>query len=289
MTVTAGRKPLLASSADAGRQPGPLRAVLVAAVCLAVGQALGWWVVRETGLRSDSHGANAVFNVVAFAPTALLLVLWVTRWERRPFASLGFRGPRGLRRAVVGVITAIAGLLVLNLAVSAVGGGGDSGSGATATAVQAAFLLASFAVQAPTEELLFRGYLLPALGHRWGATGGVLFSSALFGAVHLVNAGATPQYALLTFLLGLCLAYWALADGSLWRPAAFHTVWNWAPSALSSGDTTENGNGAKGLDGPTVTAAALVLLLIAATALWSYRRARRRPMAAGADAVAPGH
>ncbi|MCK1794462.1 CPBP family intramembrane metalloprotease [Streptomyces sp. XM4193] len=251
---------------------GPLVAVLVVAVCLTIGLSFAWLVLRAVGADPDSPAGTGWGNVLGFAPAAALLGLWVVRREQRPFSALGLRGPGRVRRLLLGVGTAIVGLIVLNIVAGAVASGSEQEGGGALALPQALLLLVTFAVQAPTEELLFRGFLLPVLCRRWGMAAGVLLTSALFGLAHLINPAAPPVYALLTFLLGLALAMWTLADGNLWRACAFHTVWNWAPTAFGGGG---DGN-ASGLDAATVTSVACVLALLAACALWSLRRSLRR-------------
>jgi membrane protease YdiL (CAAX protease family) len=51
------------------------------------------------------------------------------------------------------------------------------------------------------EEVLFRGLLQPAMATKLGATGGLLASSLVFGALH----AATPRYLLLAFGLSAYL------------------------------------------------------------------------------------
>ncbi|NJP64733.1 CPBP family intramembrane glutamic endopeptidase [Streptomyces spiramenti] len=279
MTETARSEPLALDREQPGRRAGPALALLVVAVCLVVGQLLARLILRSSGVDGDSLAGLGLFNVVAFGPTAALLAAWVVFGERRPLSVLGLRGGSRYRKIAAGVGTALVGLVVLNVAVSALGPGTDAageGSAPSVTAWQMALLLVTFAVQAPTEELLFRGYLLPALRERWGVAAGVLLSSALFAAAHMANPGATAAYALLTFLLGVSLALWTLADGNLWRACAFHTVWNWAPAALGSGDGDGGTQDGAALEGGTLAAAAVVLALIALGALWAYRRSVRQ-------------
>ncbi|MFX4293545.1 CPBP family intramembrane glutamic endopeptidase [Streptomyces bohaiensis] len=279
MTETARSEPRSPDRDTPGRRAGPALAVLVVAVCLVVGQLLARVVLRLSGVDGDSLAGLGLFNVVAFGPTAALLAAWVVLREGRPFAALGLRGADRYRRIAVGVGTALVGLLALNVALSAFSSDtGTSGeaAGPSVAPWQMALLLLTFAVQAPTEELLFRGYLLPALRERWGVAAGVLLSSALFAAAHTANPGATAGYVLLTFLLGVSLALWTLADGNLWRACAFHTVWNWAPAVLSPGDGDDGGQGTTALEGGTLTAAVLVLVLLALSALWAYRRSVQR-------------
>ena len=87
------------------------------------------------------------------------------------------------------------------------------------------------------EELLFRGMLLPLClsrtGHtRKGVFAAVLLSSAVFGALHLLNlaGGADPGSTLLqvgySFLIGCACAALCCLHGSLLPPVLFHALYN---------------------------------------------------------------
>lgn len=71
------------------------------------------------------------------------------------------------------------------------------------------------------EEILFRGYLLHALGEYVPMYGAVLISSVLFGLPHIYQG---PTHVFRTALLGLILSliYWA--TGSLLVPVLLHIV-----------------------------------------------------------------
>ena len=94
------------------------------------------------------------------------------------------------------------------------------------------------------EELAFRGFLLPyCLEKTKGKTRPVfraaLISSAVFGAVHLVNlfSGASPGEVLMqigySFLIGGLCAAVLVACGSVWVCAAVHAVYNFCGTLLS--------------------------------------------------------
>ncbi len=87
---------------------------------------------------------------------------------------------------------------------------------------------AGWAVQGSTEELLTRGWLLQAVGVRWGAPAGVLISSAVFTVLHSLNPNLSPISVLNLFLVGVFLALWVLLEGGLWGVFAWHAAWNWA-------------------------------------------------------------
>lgn len=73
-----------------------------------------------------------------------------------------------------------------------------------------------------SEELLFRGVMLPALGLNLAA---VVLSSILFGVLHLSGAGQWP-YVVWATIVGFALGYCALITGNLLVPVLAHIVTN---------------------------------------------------------------
>jgi membrane protease YdiL (CAAX protease family) len=74
-----------------------------------------------------------------------------------------------------------------------------------------------------SEEVLFRGVLLPALSGV-SAVGGLLVSSVLFGLVHF----ASRTYALVAGLMGLYLGMLFLLSGGLVAPIVSHALYDFA-------------------------------------------------------------
>lgn len=73
-----------------------------------------------------------------------------------------------------------------------------------------------------SEELLFRGVMLPALGLNVAA---VILSSILFGVLHLSGAGQWP-YVVWATIVGFALGYCALITGNLLVPVLAHVITN---------------------------------------------------------------
>ena len=73
-----------------------------------------------------------------------------------------------------------------------------------------------------SEELLFRGVMLPALGLNVAA---VVLSSILFGVLHLSGAGQWP-YVVWATIVGFALGYCALITGNLLVPVLAHIITN---------------------------------------------------------------
>ena len=73
-----------------------------------------------------------------------------------------------------------------------------------------------------SEELLFRGVMLPALGLNITA---LILSSILFGVLHLSGVGQWP-YVVWATIVGFALGYCALITGNLLVPVLAHIVTN---------------------------------------------------------------
>lgn len=79
-----------------------------------------------------------------------------------------------------------------------------------------------------SEELLFRGVMLPALGFN---ISGLIVSSICFGVLHLSGLQQWP-YAIWATVVGLVLGYSAIATGNLLVPIVAHVVTNLISSLI---------------------------------------------------------
>jgi len=79
-----------------------------------------------------------------------------------------------------------------------------------------------------SEELLFRGVMLPALGLNLAA---VIISSVLFGVLHLSGNGQWP-YVVWATIVGFALGYCALVTGNLLVPVTAHILTNFISGTL---------------------------------------------------------
>ncbi len=79
-----------------------------------------------------------------------------------------------------------------------------------------------------SEELLFRGVMLPALGYDLLA---VIVSSLVFGVLHLSGSQQWP-YVVWATLVGFALGYSALITDNLLVPIVAHIITNWISSVI---------------------------------------------------------
>jgi uncharacterized protein len=86
-------------------------------------------------------------------------------------------------------------------------------------------------VQSTSEEALFRGWLLPAIGARTGLVAGIVLSSIVFAIAH-ATTGPPPLGWINLFLFGCFAALLAVSEGGLWAVSAWHAMWNWTQGGL---------------------------------------------------------
>ncbi len=96
----------------------------------------------------------------------------------------------------------------------------------------AAFDVAFFALAAAMEELVVRGYLFSLIRRQWGWKTALFSTSILFGALHLLNPGASAESLLNVTLAGIFLAAVLLVTRSLYAAIAAHFAWNWTMAAV---------------------------------------------------------
>jgi membrane protease YdiL (CAAX protease family) len=92
------------------------------------------------------------------------------------------------------------------------------------------------------EETIFRGLLLRLSSKLLGTWGALLFTSALFGAAHAFNRGATVGSSLaIAIEAGILLGAAYAATQRLWVPIGLHIGWNFTEGSIFSMSVSGNG------------------------------------------------
>lgn len=79
-----------------------------------------------------------------------------------------------------------------------------------------------------SEEVFFRGFIFAGLSPRWGVTGGMIISAAIFSIFHISLGVLVP-----IFVTGLLLAWLYRQTGSLWASIVAHAGQNAAALAAT--------------------------------------------------------
>jgi uncharacterized protein len=174
------------------------------------------------------HVSNIVTLMLASA-TLLIIYIAGARWieRRRPTELMGSIGlaefASGIGLGVV-LFSVVLGLLWVAGVYHPSGRGTVAGLGIGALAAL---------LEAIVEEILFRGFLYRLAAIVAGTWVALLFTSALFGAAHAANPGATLISSIAIALeAGVLLAAAYAVTGRLCFPIGLHAGWNFAEGSL---------------------------------------------------------
>jgi membrane protease YdiL (CAAX protease family) len=179
---------------------------------------------------------STIITILAFAFSALVLFLWVRLVERRPFHTIGFHP----RRALIGIgLGMFLALLFTTLVMGALSMFGmlklpTSGTMPVGMAALPAILVAAlmYAVQASTEEMIYRGWLQNVIAVRIGPPIAIAITTLAFAGAHALNPGFGALAGVNLVLFAVFLSLLALRTGGLWAGCAWHAVWNWSLSNI---------------------------------------------------------
>ena len=173
----------------------------------------------------------------SFAMVALIFVLWIRLFERRPLASAGLAlddnsSKNYARGFLYGLLMAASVVAVVwMLGGYAIESEGHLGA---ADLVPIFVLLFAFVLQSGTEEFVFRGWMMGRIAERWGLWAGVIGNSVVFSLMHVdsealaaLGASGIAIFAFGTMLFSIFLSLLAIREKSIWGAAAWHAAWNW--------------------------------------------------------------
>ena len=224
------------TTAPAGQQPlwrrianFPLVAMLIGFAVYMLGIALAVVATQFAMPRIAGFTNEMRFDLVA-APLLIILYALIIR-QLGEHKRNDLRLPGALKELSMGVG---AGLVVFSLVVAvaaAIGVYRVTGEGDTGGLLPALIGPAIFA--AVSEEMLFRGILFRWIEEFGGSWAALVVTSALFGAAHLLNPGATILAAVgIAFEAGVLLGAAYMLTRSLWLPMGIHAAWNFTQGEI---------------------------------------------------------
>ena len=86
--------------------------------------------------------------------------------------------------------------------------------------------------QGATEEIMFRGFMMPRVASRFGLAVAMGFQSVMFAIFHGMNLGFTWLAGVNLILISLVFGLWAYYSESIWSTCAAHTIWNFSQGNL---------------------------------------------------------
>lgn len=185
----------------------------------------------------ETYPQVLILIIGSFAMVALIFVLWIRFFERRPLSSAGLEVNSSsskyyARGFLYGLLMAASVVFVVwmlgGYAVEA-----ESSLGA-ADLGPIIILMFAFVLQSGTEEFVFRGWMMGRIAERWGLWAGVIGNSVVFSLMHVdsealaaLGASGIAIFVFATMLFSIFLSLLAIREKSVWGAAAWHAAWNW--------------------------------------------------------------
>jgi uncharacterized protein len=240
--------------------------------------------------------AQSMLLIVTFGFVTFLLWLWMRFYEKRSFVTCGFFRTGNIaakigRGAFIGAFLITAAFSTAILLGAFTISDAESPNFGIAALPAVLIALVGWIVQGSTEEIAFRGWMLPVMSAQTHVRAGVIVSSLFFALLHALNPGISVLGILNLALFGLFTALYALHEGDIWGVCALHVVWNWTGSNIF-GTNISGGNalfglvsltptdsselltgGAFGIEGSVITT---VVLGVAIGIVWFWRGVRLR-------------
>ena len=215
-----------------------LIALAIAILCFTVGLLVARYLLPPIpGFTNEMR-----FDLVSIPLLVLAYRLLISHLGEHPKDD--YRDPKALRHLGLGLA---AGFLLFSLVVgvaAVLGVYRITGRGDTNGLLQA--LIAPTLFAAVSEELIFRGILFRWIEEFGGSWLALIVTSALFGAIHLSNPGATLTAAFFIAIeAGIMLGAAYMLTRSLWLPMGIHAAWNFAQGEIY--DIPVSGNPVHGL------------------------------------------
>ena len=180
-------------------------------------------VFAEVAARMPS--TVVLYSLLATAVTVAGSIFVCLKLEKRNLSSMGIRRRGALAEYLVGLVAG-AGLFALAVLIAHLSGAVTVAQNPDANPGLIALFFLAFMVQALSEELLCRGYLMMTFARTASPVASVLTSALVFAALHSGNVAITPLAFLNIFLVGILFGAYVLKRGSIWGAAAMHASWN---------------------------------------------------------------
>ncbi len=181
--------------------------------------------VHPTFMVNISSAIGMILNV------AITLFI-MCKFSKLSLADLGFEKEGAISKSIIGMISGGLALVAVATIISLLGGINITYNFKPEYVVTIISGIVLFAFQGTSEEIVFRGYLMPHFAKKWGIVVSMLVSSVLFTLIHSLNPGMTlmPIVNLMVASIVFSLIYYNW--GNMFLVGLAHGAWNFTQGLI---------------------------------------------------------
>jgi membrane protease YdiL (CAAX protease family) len=229
--------PLFQFAHLAKKKPHFIFASILSLLFIILGQIIGFGIVSTIPSNLFTNNTwNITFTsfseiLLFFLPSIFIVAFWLKYYEKRKFESIGLERKNSIKKIIIGfgvglLMFSLSILILYSLNYLEFENSSNTISGINYI-LPSLLILISYLIQGSTEEIVFRGWLLPILGTQLKPWLAILISSILFALLHSLNDNITIIAIVNLTLFGVFISLFALRQGSIWGVCSWHAIWNW--------------------------------------------------------------
>ena len=179
-----------------------------------------------SGLNLDGKSPlGFFFNHISFIALPIMVILYVSKIEKRSLRSVGFTkgnlAPSILKGFLIGF------LLILSILIISLISGQFKYNGINlSSCIYLPLFLIGYVIQSFGEEIICRGWALSYFAKRHGIVLSIIISNIIFVLPHMTAAGFDLLTAINIFLIGLLFSIIFLKYDNIWINGTVHATWN---------------------------------------------------------------
>lgn len=176
-----------------------------------------------------SENIQTVISYYGYLVYAAITILYCKAVEKRSMKSIGFNR-KGFDH-VIGAVIAVVLLTVIAVICCISGGISFTGINHNIDVVYLIALFGGFLVQGAAEEIMCRGFLMPALLKKMSAPCAVFISATVFALPHLTSMTGSDTPLVLVgivnlYLVSIIFSLLVLRRSNIWASCGLHSIWN---------------------------------------------------------------
>ena len=132
-----------------------------------------------------------VKKVITCGIQIAVFTLWVRFFENRQLRMLGLWGAKRAKHYIIGLVLGFSSISFITFVLVLMNMVKIQKVNYSVSSIVIFWIIAGWIVQSASEEIAFRGWLVPVLGKKCSPIVAVAFTSCMFGIIHLFSAGVT--------------------------------------------------------------------------------------------------